>query len=443
MKAPQRPPSQADLLREFGASDSLEEILRAIREPIVNGQYLHWDKLRHLEPPAGLDRRAWWLGMKLRRSSQARAVPLKDRLGAQFTYSLVDPLLEFLHQVDSQAQGAQKQPEPITTPETRNSYLVRSLIEESITSSQLEGAHTTREVAKKMIQEGRKPRDRGERMILNNFRAMQHILDVKDGELTPTLVHEIHRMVTDGTLSDPDSAGRFRRPDQRITVSDTRGEELHVPPPAEELPARMEQMCEFANGLTPGAFIHPVIRSMVLHFWLAYDHPFVDGNGRTARALFYWSMLKHGYRLFEFLSISRILLKGPAQYGRAFLHTETDDNDLTYFLIYHADVIRKAISGLYEYIARRTSDLVNSQRELPGLADLNQRQCDLIQHVLRHPREDYTVEYHRSQHDVVYETARSDLLDLVARGFLRKRKRGRRWVFTPEPDLEQRLKCAD
>ena len=87
-----------------------------------------------------------------------------------------------------------------------------------------------------MIQEGRDPRGRGERMILNNYRTMQHILDVKEGELTPKLVREIHRMVTDGTMSDPESAGSFRRPDQRITVSDTRGEDLHVPPPAEELP---------------------------------------------------------------------------------------------------------------------------------------------------------------------------------------------------------------
>ena len=62
-----------------------------------------------------------------------------------------------------------------------------------------------------------------------------------------------------------------------------------------------------------GGFIHPMIRSIILHFWLAYDHPFVDGNGRTARALFYWSMLRHGYWLFEFISISQIILKGPDQ----------------------------------------------------------------------------------------------------------------------------------
>ena len=95
---------------------------------------------------------------------------------------------------------------------------------------------------------------------------------------------------------------------------------------------RMGLMCDFANSKTPEGFVHPVLRSIILHFWLAYDHPFVDGNGRVARALFYWSMLRHGYWLFEFVSISQIILKAPVKYGRAFLYTETDDNDLTYFI---------------------------------------------------------------------------------------------------------------
>jgi hypothetical protein len=106
-------------------------------------------------------------------------------------------------------------------------------------------------------------------------------------------------------------------------------------------------------------------------------------------------------------------------------------------------VIRKALSELFEYVARRTSELGDAQHELPGLANLNHRQRDLIQDILRHPRQDYTIEYHRSQHDVVYETARTDMLDLVARGLMRKRKRGRSWVFMPSSDLEQRLKSTE
>jgi Fic family protein len=282
-----------------------------------------------LTPPEGLDHHSWWFALKVRRLAQSRPVPLRDKNGLPFTFGLADPLPEFLHHVDSLALGAIRQPEPLINPETRDTSLVRSLVEESITSSQLEGASTTREIAKKMIRAGRQPRDRSERMILNNYRTMMSILEVKDREMTGDLLFEIHRMMTDGTLKDPSAAGRFRRSDEDVVVADDLGEVFHVPPPADELGRRLDEMCEFANGRTPGGFIHPILRSMILHFWLAYDHPFVDGNGRTARALFYWSLLRRAYWLFEYVSISTVILKAPARYERAFLYTETDENDLT------------------------------------------------------------------------------------------------------------------
>src|SRR5262249_6349294 len=176
------------------------------------------------------------------------------------------------------------------------------------------------------------------------------------------------------------------------------------------------------------------------HFWLAYEYPFVDGNGRTARALFYWSMLKQGYWLFEYITISKIILKGPAKYGLAFLHSETDENDLTYFLLYHADVVRRAIDELYPYIEERSRRLREMRQELRGLGYLNSRQRDLIEHALRHPGRDYTIEYHKNTHRVVYETARSDMMDLEERGLLRKRKSGKTWIFSPVADLEAKLR---
>ena len=263
----------------------------------------------------------------------------------RFSYSIVDPLPAGLHQIDLSTGGSVKMPEAVTNADTKESYLIRSLIEESITSSQLEGAATTREVARNMIREGRQPRDRGEQMIFNNYQTMQWITSLKGRPLSKELVFEIHRMVTTDTLDDPSAAGRFRRSDENIVVSDTDEKVLHLPPPADQLASRMESMCEFANGASSAEFVHPAIRAMILHFWLAYDHPFVDGNGRTARALFYWSMLQGPYWLFEFISISQIILKAPVKYGRAFLYTETDENDLTYFLIYHSEVIRKAVEG--------------------------------------------------------------------------------------------------
>ena len=440
MKVPQRPPSEEECRRP-SASDAemIAQVFGQVTSPTVNGRYIHWDKLRRLKPPSGLDHRSWWAGLKFHRRAGRKQIGLVDANGKPFSYALVDPLPEQLHHVDSEARGFIGTPIAGPNQRMRDQYVVRSLIEEAMTSSMLEGASTTRAVAKKMIREGRPPRDRSERMILNNYRTMERIRALKDQPLTPELVFEVQRMVTEATLDDPTGAGRLRRPQESIVIGDETGMVVHEPPPARTLADRIARMCDFANAPDSQGFVHPMIRSIILHFWLAYDHPFVDGNGRTARALFYWSMLRRGYWLFEFATISRIILRGPVQYGRAFLHTETDDNDLTYFLLYHADVIRRAVNDLHVYIDRKTREVDKAEAQLREMIGLNPRQRSLVYHALRHPGEAYTIEGHRSRHGTVPQTARTDLLDLVDRGYFRKSKIGRFWTFRAVDDLEDRL----
>ncbi|HEV2045125.1 MAG TPA: Fic family protein [Chthoniobacterales bacterium] len=339
-------------------------------------------------------------------------------------------------------------PEPIANPQTRSQYIMRSLFQEAVTSSQLEGAATTRAVAKEMLRTGRAPRTRGERMILNNYLTMQKIADWKERPLDSSLLFEMHRMVTQGTLDDEGAAGRFRRPDEAITVQDEiTGEVYHRPPSADELQARIARLCTFANesisdiGKTTGArFVHPVIRAILLHFWLAYDHPFVDGNGRTARALFYWSMLRQGYWLFEFVSISEILVKAPVKYSRSFLHAETDGNDATYFLLYQCEVIGRAINSLHEYIEAKSEELRLTESLLRHASAFNHRQQAIIGHALRHPGMRYTVEGHRRSHEVAYETARRDLLELASSKLLEMRKVGKAFVFAAPSDIADRAR---
>jgi Fic family protein len=225
------------------------------------------------------------------------------------------------------------------------------------------------------------------------------------------------------------------------------GEIFHSPPPAEELPDRLAALCEFANGSVldvgklEGRFIHPAVRAIFIHFWLAYDHPFVDGNGRTARALFYWSMLRQGYWLFEFVSISEILVKAPAKYARSFLFTETDENDATYFLLYQCEGIRRAIASLHDYIETKSKEVRETETLLRGATGLNHRQQALIAHALRKPGTRYTIEGHRRSHAIVYETARYDLMDLARLGLLESRKMGRAFVFIVPADLGDRLQA--
>jgi Fic family protein len=414
-------------------------LIKADVGPLVGGKYHHWHKLRYHQPPGDLKPEEWWWAIKQRRMASSKEVPLKDIRGSNFRFSLVDPIPERLHIIDQGAGGYVQMPDQITNPDTRAQYYVGSLMEEAITSSQLEGAVTTREVAKEMIRTGRSPTDNSEQMIFNNYRTMQSIKQFKDEPLTPDLVFHIHRLITQDTLPDPSAAGRLRRPDEYRVVADNYGEIFHQPPKHEELERRMAAMCEFANSNSPGEFIHPTLRSIILHFWLAYDHPFVDGNGRTARALFYWSMLRHNFWLCEFISISRIIVKAPSQYQLAFLYTETDDNDLTYFILHQLGVILKSIDELHDYIKRKTAELKALESALRGVAVLNHRQRALISHVLRHPNHRYTIEGHRASHKIVYETARTDLLDLQKRGLFNAEKVGRTWSFTPVAGLEKKL----
>ena len=439
MRKSETPPTFQKLLSRLSKPERLFEIIQAVGSPTTDGRYQHWDELKYRKPPEGLTREDWWLGLKFHRQTGSRPVPLKDTAGNNFRFSVPDLVTDLLHQIDRGGGTFVEIPEQVTSAEHRDRYVVRSLMEEAITSSQLEGAVTTREVAKKMLAENRKPRDRSERMIVNNYVTMRRILDLKDKPLTPEMVFQIHREISENALDIPDGAGRFRRADEEINVSDIEGTVFHTPPPAAELPGRLEAMCDFANGKTPDTFVHPVIRGIILHFWLAYDHPFVDGNGRTARALFYWQMLHSGYWLFQFISISQFLRKAPVQYGTAFLHTETDENDLTYFIIHQAEVIRRALKELQDYVARKSSEMRVCLDALQKHPELNYRQQSLISHAVRHPGFVYTIAGHGARQSVVYQTARTDLLTLAKLKLLEQRKTGRVLVFVAPKDLELRL----
>jgi Fic family protein len=277
-------------------------------------------------------------------------------------------------------------------------------------------------------------------MILNNYRAMEFMHEEMGPELTPDLVLELHRILTDGTLDDPDAAGRLQAPgDDRVVVLDEKGAIVHQPPAADQLPERLEAMCTFANGGGSKTFLHPVVRAILTHLWLAYDHPFEDGNGRTARALFYWSMKTQGYWLAEYLSISRILRQAPSKYSTSFLHVETDDHDATYFILYQLSVIRRAIEELQEYLKRKMTEIRNFEKLIASSVHFNHRQLALLRNAIREPHQRYTFQSHAMSHNVTHQTARTDLLALARAGLLERHKTGKQFVFSPSRDLPDRL----
>jgi Fic family protein len=421
-------------LFEIGAKPEFQQMIQR-----TNEHYTHWHRFRYVPIPDGITHEEAWTLLKLGRRANFKTAPFTDKQGMPFFYWIPDVIQRDLHDIDVWGGGNIVSDHPGPLPD-KEQFIIRSLMDEAIASSQLEGAATTTKKAKELLRTGRKPRDKNEQMILNNWETMQFIRENRKIKLSKELVIEIHQRITEETLTNPEDSGRLRANNE--IVVDYKGETVHVPPDFKLLPERLQAFCEFANEDSQSTWIHPVIKAVMLHFWLAYDHPFIDGNGRTARALMYWYLLSRDYLLFEYLAISRYIQRSPGQYVRAYLHTETDENDLTYFFVYNLRATKLACDQLQSYIRRKQKELAGLNHVLKRYPGLNMRQRSLLSHAIQHPHEIYTFDIHRNAHGIVYQTARNDLLGLASKGFLKKEKRGKEFVFIQADKMMDRLRSA-
>jgi Fic family protein len=435
MRFPQRPPPYLDtalrLIKER------YPVVGAARPTLPDGKYLHWDELRHREPPQELTSEEWWASIRWARSKAAVPVrEMADLYPLPFSFVALPEIQRALHTFDRTNVGKELL-SALGNKDAVTEYRVRQLIEEAISSSEIEGARpTTRELARQMVREQRAPASHDERMIHNNWRAMRRILELRDENrrLTVDDLLELHRILGEGALDIPGSEGQLRQPDHTVVVTDHEGNVWHTPPPAEGLRGRLEAILRFADGAgsqSDSAFIHPVVRAIIVHFWLGYEHPFRDGNGRIARAMYYFCMLRHQYEMAEFLSISGPIDRSPKAYYMAFANTETDEGDLTYFILHQLGVMQIALDELLGHLKERAERMRLLSQTVAGFDELNHRQRALLQHAIRHPLESYTIEGHAASHHVHYQTARADLIDLVTRGYFDQHRTGKGKRFQP------------
>ncbi len=443
MKIPEKAPDWHRYIKnifEFSDIDKLNELVVAVEQ---RDEYAYWDKVKHLPMPENISPELAWAYLKFSRQSKIRRTPLVGEEGQHFGYWIPDNAFRNISYLDQHAGGEILIGDKTIHRSEQKRYLVNSLMEEAIASSLLEGAATTRKEAKEMLRSGRKPRDHAEQMIFNNYKTIVKIKDLVKSPLSNDLILELHRSMTVDTLDDPGESGRFRAvKDEAIAVRDAEGQTLYVPPSPEKIPKMMAVLYDYANTTEETQFTHPIIKAINLHFYLSYIHPFMDGNGRTARALFYWYMLKHGYWMFEYLTISRIFLISRAQYAKAFLYTEIDDLDLTYFISFHLKVVNNAVRNLIEYIRKKQKEAQEAARYLLQYPDLNDRQKALLRNALENPDRLYTIACHGSVHSVTYECARRDLLGLAKKGFLIITKKGREFIFVPSGKSMQKFPKA-
>lgn len=383
----------------------------------INNQYEYWTKVKYLPRPENVTAPELWTLVKLSR----RLNYIRLGIGSySFFYYVTGAMQRILHLLDQNAGGYLSSMN-LPSASGRQQYLTRSIMEEAIASSQMEGASTTRRVAKEMLLKGLSPRTRSERMIHNNYNTIRELAALKEQPMTPELLLHIHGLITRGTLDQPEDEGQFRTSDDITVCNNVTGEVVHTPPTHTEIPELISHLCEFCNEEDTASqiFIHPIIRGIIIHFLMAYIHPFADGNGRTARALFYWYLLRRGYWLTEYLSISRIIYKAKNRYEQAFLYTELDENDLSYFIQYNLEVMERSYSALQEYIRRKLDQRIAASHLL-AIPGINERQAVLLKKLVDDPDMILTVKEVENRFGISNFTARSDLRGLVSLGLLQE-----------------------
>lgn len=379
----------------------------------INNRYLYWSDIKY-RVPSGMTANELWSKVKYVRSLANVKVWSQNDIHFSFT----NTMMKLCHEFDMNFGGSWGASKIFPDDKkTQELYLISSIMEEAIASSQMEGAATTREAAKDMLRKKISPRDKSQRMILNNYNTINFIRDHAKERLTPSLIMQIHGMMTENALDIPDAAGRLRRGDENIVVGNgITGEIVHTPPSAECLNEFLDNLCTFFNDEDSAFFVHPIIKAITIHFLVGYYHPFSDGNGRTARALFYWYMMKSNYWLVQYLSISRIIKGSKKSYEKAFLYSEADGNDIGYFIQYNLDVLIKSFDALSRYIKRKNNEKKKAEKLL-HLGNISERQSQILSLCIENPDIVLVSNYIVSKFGVTPNTAKSDLKKLTEKGY--------------------------
>ena len=395
----------------------------------VNNRYLSWDEFRHKKIPGNKTVEELWCYVMFRRYAKGERLPIKANNGQFFILDLTKQHQKQISVIDSSCSGAVSSSVNLPKGKETNQLIISGLIEEAISSSQLEGASTLRDVAKRMIQSSRNPRDTSEQMILNNYVVMTKVEKWVERDLSEDFIKEIHRVITKDILPK-DKCGEYRTDKDDITVGHTiTGKIYHRPKKFREMKKDMNDLCHFANTDDKNDYIHPIIKAIVLHFWIGYLHPFIDGNGRTARVIFYWYIIKKGYWAFKYIPLSDVIKKSKRSYGNAFLNCEQEDElNLGYFVQYILRATVSSIDAFKQYLERKREKERKMRISLEKFGHFNERQIDIVNTLENNIPMDIAT--HKMKFALSYETARRDFLLLEEKNILVKKKSGKKFVYS-------------
>lgn len=298
----------------------------------------------------------------------------------------------------------------------KEEFLTNAKIEEAITSAIYEGANSTRSKARAMIASQKSPATKSEWMLINNYMAMKWINENSSLPLNLDVILKIHSIVTQNTLEGDDANfhGKFRN--DTVHVGNHEGVNFTL------LENSLSEILQMTTRHPRS--IHPLLKGILLHYFTAYIHPFFDGNGRTARTLFYFKAIKNNLKFVELLSVSAALKETGRKYEKSFDLVVEHELDMTYFIDFCLDSLILSL----EQVKKKVEYLI-SLSNLKATYHLNAQQVSLLQKMALNKFRHITIEEYATSIEKSREVARIELKDLKEKGFLIEQKKGKKLVY--------------
>ncbi|MDY0087553.1 MAG: hypothetical protein RBS78_03245 [Coriobacteriia bacterium] len=424
----------SDTLRLLEPGGDLYAIMRRSRD-----SYLPLDEFLSMVLPAGMSPLDSWELLAAMNHATGIDLTIPDFEGREYWYLRTHELADLVTELQcecSEESGLSLQ----LSDSPNRPGLVRSRIEETIAAAQLDGLGITWKQGSELLRLGRTPRDSTERLVANTLSAIDELDALVDEPFSADLFSHLRELLIKGVDSQelPDVEPRMG-----LLMFEYTNHQVH-----ERSEEYLEHISAYANHETGHPSDHPVLRALLLIDVIRLYRPLRDLNGQVGRLAFRLYCLKHNLPVLGILPISHMKLQWEGLEGsprirwdRPTYHELRRQSglDFTPYMTLVAQMASAALHDLKEAL-RRISERDKMLRDMLQADPLiNHRQRSVLGRALRNPDAEFRIAYHKTTHNVVYATARADLLGLVDKGYLQVEKRNRAMVFTPVHDLQAKL----
>lgn len=420
-------------MREILVDEGASALLKT-----VSSRYITYDQFVGMDLPGKMSSEAMWNLLHLLGRAGGIEVPIPDIAGNEYWYRRTHELADAVARIQCLCRADSDLYRTLTLTQNR-SILVQSRVDETIAAAALDGLRISASDVQGLLRLDRTPRNDTERLVLNSLRALDGLQELADVPFSMELFWHLRGLLLEGV-----DVSRIRRtaPRMGLMTSDYADEEVRAA-------ADRQAGCfsAFMNHLAGDVHDHPVMRALLIPDIFRYYRPLPDMNSEVGRLAFRLYALKVGLPVLGMLPLSRAKLDWedgrldesvvwlqPDVYMKARSH---DAEDLTSYYTLSVQLALVALQDLNWELYRLEKQDSELRALLQRDPEINHRQRSILGRALRNPTAEFRIAYHKNTHNVVYATARADLLELADKGFLVLGKQGRAMVFTPRPGLRQ------